>query len=99
MDAETKLKLIALIEAGDLRGAMDALTGLLGAGGAAALYEQEELAYWLKLIPDLDTVTVIVRRYGKLIRTLVLENPGLTSSSARRPAELQSSLESSRSPR
>jgi hypothetical protein len=33
-------------------------------------FEIALLCYWLKRVADLDDVTVIVRRYGKVVRTI-----------------------------
>jgi hypothetical protein len=41
----------------------------------AARFERECLGHWLPLVPDLEDVTIIVRRYGRPVRTLVLEPP------------------------
>lgn len=40
-----------------------------------ARHERDALAYWLAVVPDLDNVTVVVRRYGKVVRTALLEPP------------------------
>lgn len=36
-------------------------------------WERDTLAHWLGLRPDLDSVTIIVRSYGKPVATLCLE--------------------------
>lgn len=46
---------------------------LLTTGVDQAAHERTVLAHWLALVPDLDDVTVVVRRYGRPVRTLVLE--------------------------
>jgi hypothetical protein len=36
-------------------------------------YEILTLSYWLAHVPDLEDVTIIVRRYGRPARTILLE--------------------------
>ena len=45
-------------------------------------HERAVLEHWLGVVPDLDSVTVIVRRYGKVVRSAVLEPDSLTRAGA-----------------
>lgn len=54
-------------------------------------YERAALAYWLAVVPDLEEVLVVVRSYGRPVRTILLE-PAATPAhlgvaSARGPSE------------
>lgn len=77
MDEATKVRLHELVDQGDVYGLVTAL----GGGANQALYERGTLAHWLGLVPDLDSVSVIVRRGGKVARTVVLVNPVATPAS------------------
>ncbi len=59
---------------------MDAQNDMNGSGDAE--YERVTLSHWLGKVPDLDSITVIVRRRGRPAATVWIEPPNLPPDAA-----------------